>query len=155
MELFCYPMSTVIRKATLDDLTELAPLLDAYRVFYKQDSDLSSGQAFLKARLKKKDSHIFFVQIEGKIAGFVQLYPSFSTVSLKTIYILNDLYVAPSYRGRGLGTALLEYAQEFCVEMGVLGLALETAIDNPAQFLYERMGWEKDVHRFHYFWTAT
>ncbi|HAI44518.1 MAG TPA: GNAT family N-acetyltransferase, partial [Maribacter sp.] len=37
---------------------------------------------------------------------------------------------------------------------GYKGLALETAIDNPAQKLYEKLDWEKDSHCFHYFWQV-
>ena len=33
--------------------------------------------------------------------GFIQLYPSFSTVSLKRQWILNDLYVKEEYRNKG------------------------------------------------------
>lgn len=31
---------------------------------------------------------------------------------------------------------------------------LETAIDNPAQHLYEKLGWKNDVEVFHYAWLA-
>ena len=48
----------------------------------------------------------------------------------------------------------LEKAQQFCEQQGFKGLTLETAIDNPAQKLYEKLGWEKDYHCFHYFWQV-
>jgi GNAT superfamily N-acetyltransferase len=147
-------MFTTLRRATLEDLADLVSLLDAYRVFYNQSSDREGANEFLRARLREMDSVIFLARIKGVAAGFVQLYPSFSTVSLRSIYILNDLFVIPSYRKQGIGAALLKRSQEFCAEYGYKGLALETAMDNPAQALYERMGWKKDVHCFHYFWTV-
>jgi len=73
---------------------------------------------------------------------------------MQAIYVLNDLYVLPDYRKKRIGEALLNEAKEYCSAMGYKGLALETAIDNPAQKLYERLGWEKDVHCFHYFWSS-
>lgn len=92
--------------------------------------------------------------MEHKSVGFVQLFTSFSLVSLESIYILNDLYVNPSFRGNGIGEALLTKAKEQCSAMNFKGLALETASTNPAQYLYERLDWKKDVECFHYFWTS-
>ena len=142
------------REAIADDIPELVPLLDAYRVFYGQLSDPGAVREFLKDRFQKKDSIVFIAIIEGETVGFTQLYPSFSSVGLIRIYILNDLFVKPEYRGKGIGERLLKTAQEFCLRDGAKGLALETAVDNPAKSLYERLGWVKDEGYFHYFWTA-
>lgn len=147
-------MSITISKAITEDLPDLVPMLDAYRVFYKQSSDLHSAREFLEARFSRRDSQIYIGRFSGSPVGFVQLYHSFSTVSLQPIYILNDLYVIPSARGLGVGSALLKKAQSICIQKGYKGVALETGVDNPAKALYERLGWEKDVHCFHYFWTV-
>ncbi|MEZ2414017.1 N-acetyltransferase family protein [Muriicola sp. E247] len=147
-------MSFSIIKATQEHIPVIIPLLDAYRVFYEQASDEFAAEQFLKTRFEQNDSDIFLAMTDGITAGFVQLYSSFSTVSLQPVYILNDLYVSTDFRNKGVGAALLKHAQQFCEIQGYKGLALETAVDNPAQALYERLGWEKDVHCFHYFWTA-
>ena len=39
--------------------------------------------------------------------------------------------------------------------MNFKGLALETAKANPAQRLYEKLGWKKDLEHLHYFWIAS
>ena len=142
-------------RATAAALDDLAPLLDGYRVFYQQESDPEAARRFLNDRFRKQDSVIWMVREAGRALGFVQLYPAFSTVSLQPLYILNDLFVIPDARGRGAGELLLATAQRYCKESGGKGLALETAVDNPAQRLYERLGWKKDTGCFHYFWTAT
>jgi len=147
-------MSLSIVKATRDHIPVIVPLLDAYRVFYKQVSDTEAVAQFLEARFKMGDSEIFLARSKDDIVGFVQLFSTYSTVSLQPVYILNDLFVAPEFRKKGVGAALLQEAQRFCSRMEYKGLALETAVDNPAQALYERLGWQKDVHCFHYFWTA-
>lgn len=147
-------MAIKIIRAKPEHIPKLAPLLDAYRVFYKQDSDILAATKFLEERFQKNES-VLFLSLDGdEPTGFVQLYCSFSTVSLQPIYILNDLYVAKTHRKKGIGEALLRTTQEYCQIKGFKGLGLETAIDNPAQALYKRMGWVKDVHCFHYFWTA-
>ncbi len=141
--------------ATADHLDILAPLFDGYRVFYKQASDLEAARSFLSERFQKKDSTIFLALDEnGNGLGFTQLYPSFSSVSMQRTYILNDLYVSKAARGKGVGESLLEHAKAFAKQQGAKGLTLETAVDNPAQKLYERLEWKKDTDVFHYTWKA-
>lgn len=135
-------------------ISNVAPLLDAYRVFYDQKSDLTAAKRFLEERFAKGETTIFLALDEDRPIGFTQLYTTFSSVSLQPVLILNDLFVSPSHRKKGIGEALLNYAKEYCALMMYKGLALETAQDNPAQQLYERLGWQKDMHCFHYFWTA-
>ena len=142
-----------IKKATVSDLELIVPLFDAYRVFYEQDPDLTAARAFLKERFLRKETVIFIALDNEEPVGFTQLYTTFSSVSLQPTYILNDLYVSPNHRKKGVGEALLNHAKSHCQEMGYKGLALETALDNPAQKLYERLDWKKDTDYIHYFWT--
>ncbi|WP_297793501.1 GNAT family N-acetyltransferase [uncultured Eudoraea sp.] len=146
-------MITIIQ-AEEEHISLLIPLLDSYRIFYKQNSNEKAVKNFLEARLQNKDSVIFIAYFNNTPAGFVQLFSSFSTVSLKPLYILNDLYVSHEYRKKGIGELLLNRAQDHCKFMGYKGLSLETATNNPAQKLYERLGWEKDTNFYHYFWKA-
>ena len=141
-----------IRTATLTDLELIVPLFNAYRVFYGQESDPDAAHAFLKERILGDESIIFFALEDNTPVGFTQLYKTFSSVSLQPSFILNDLYVTPGSRKKGIGEALLNQAKYYCNALGYKGLSLETAVDNPAQKLYERLGWEKDEDYFHYFW---
>lgn len=143
-----------IVKATIKNLFEVAPLFDQYRVFYKQESDIEGARMFLIERLNKNESIIFLAYYQNKPAGFVQLYPMFSSVSMQHSYVLNDLFVEEVFRNKQIGGALLGKAKEFCLANRAKGLALETDVDNPAQKLYEKLNWVKDVDCFHYFWTA-
>ena len=113
------------------------------------------ARIFLQRRVEKNES-VIFMAIEEEIAvGFVQLYPTFSSVTMEKFYILNDLFVTTTHRKKGIGGRLLIQAQKFAVDFKLKGLALETAKDNPAQKLYERLGWDKDTDFYHYFWTNT
>lgn len=144
----------MVRQVQITELELIVPLFDQYRVFYGQASDLNGAKAFLEARFQNKES-IIFVAFKGDIpVGFLQLYYSFSSVSLESTLILNDLFVNRNYRNLGIGSSLLKTAQEYCRKNQFKGLALETATDNPAQKLYEKLGWTKDSHCFHYFWPA-
>ncbi|MGX1929155.1 N-acetyltransferase family protein [Flagellimonas sp. 2504JD4-2] len=144
-----------IRKASLQDLELITPLFDAYRVFYEQQSNLDAARSFLKERFTQYETVVFLAVDKDKPVGFTQLYSTFSSVSLQPFFILNDLFVSPEARKKGVGEALLHKAKEHCRELGHKGLALETAITNPAQKLYERLGWTKDEAYLHYFWSNT
>lgn len=142
-----------IIKANLENLETLLPLFEGYRKFYKQSPCPEKALEFLSEHLSKNDSVIFIAFDEDDNAiGFTQLYPTFSSVSMQRSYILNDLYVVSEMRGKRIGEALLNHAKQFAIEINCKGLTLETAIDNPAQKLYERLGWEKDNDVLHYTW---
>ncbi|HEY7330767.1 MAG TPA: GNAT family N-acetyltransferase [Gemmataceae bacterium] len=124
----------------------IAPLFDAYRQFYGQTSDLDGAHQFLLERLGRGESVIFAV-IEGEIAlGFTQLYPSFSSVSMGPMWILNDLFVVEKARRRGIGARLLRAARDHALRTGAVRLVLATGVENfTAQALYEQQGWQKDT----------
>lgn len=142
----------ITRRAYVEDINQLAPLFDAYRIFYEQDSDIKGAKAFLMSRFNLKDSVIFIAIINQNIVGFTQLYPSFSSVKMQRTFILNDLYVSETHRKNGVGELLLNTAKKFCETEQARGLTLETDINNPAQHLYERLGWKKDTDVLHYTW---
>src|SRR5258708_17821567 len=138
-------------RAQLDDLAVLVPLFDGYRQFYEQPSDLAGASAFLADRIKRDESVIFLAVADGAIVGFTQLYPLFSSVSMKRLWLLNDLFVTPEARTSGAGRALLERAERHAAETGAKGLTLSTRNTNlTAQRLYEACGWTKDEQFFHY-----
>lgn len=139
--------------ATLDDLDALAVLFDAYRVFYGKSSDPDTARDFLRERLSHDQSVIFIARddADGAALGFVQLYPSFSSVSARRIWILNDLYVAASARKRGVARALMETARQHAIQTSALRLVLQTAADNAnAQALYKSLGYVRQSDMYEY-----
>lgn len=145
--------SAKIKKVRWNRLKELSKVLDQYRIFYDQESHPKKAYTFLKDRFRKNQSLIYTATIDNKIVGFTQLYPSYSTVSLEKLMILNDLFVLEEYRGKGIATQLLNKAKKHCVKKNYKGLALETATNNPARKLYEREKWASDSQFIHYFWA--
>jgi GNAT superfamily N-acetyltransferase len=136
-----------IRRATAAYLRVAAKLFDGYRQFYGQPADYPRAEAFLRNRFAHGDSALFLAldprSDDG--LGFVQLYPSFSSVAARRIWILNDLFVAPGARRRGVGRALMETARDFAASTGAVRLVLSTAATNcEARALYESCGYKQD-----------
>lgn len=140
----------IIRIAKKKDLEQLSVLFDKYRIFYKQQSDMKSARTFLKKRMKHKESVVFVAEERDELIGFTQLFPIFSSVSMKRTWLLNDLYVNEKARGRGAAGKLLETAKAFGAETNSKWLLLQTAADNfTAQKVYEKNGWVKETDFFY------
>jgi len=139
-------LNPTVRRATVADLGLVAPLFDAYRQFYGCAPDPDAARGFLRDRLERAESVVFVAEVDGKAVGFVQLYPTFTSIGARRAWILNDLYVAPDARRRGVGRALMDAARRMAEEAGSAWLELATATDNStAQALYRSCGYEKDV----------
>lgn len=133
-----------VSRVTKSDLAELHVLVEKYRAFYKQvENDKTSS--FLEQRIASDEAVAFIARVDGNTVGFTLLYPTFSTVSLSSIWLLNDLYVDESARGQGIATELMEVAESEAKKAGATRVFLRTANDNlPAQALYESRNWVRD-----------
>ena len=142
------------RKATIQDLPQLAELFDQYRVFYHKESDIPAAESFLKERIEKADSEIFVAEREGDLVGFVQLYPLFSSTRMKRYWLLNDLFVNENYRGKGFSKELIEETKELAKFTDACGVLLETGKSNDVgNKLYPSCGFEIYDEVNFYEWT--
>ena len=143
--------NVVIRIAENEDLDALLPLVQAYRVFYKREPDIDRERTFVERHLQNGTSVIYLAEVGGTPAGFMQLFKTYSTVHLANAWILEDLFVAPEFRRRGVADALLAQAKQHALEDGASGMFLETAYDNEdAQRVYERAGWTREGRFYKY-----
>jgi GNAT superfamily N-acetyltransferase len=141
-----------VQRGTLENVDIIALLFDAYRQFYKQTPDLENAREFIVERLNNYESVIFIAYWNNEPAGFTQLYPLFSSVSMRRTWLLNDLYVHSSVRKKGIATALLETAKAHGRATNAKALLLETAFDNfTAQRVYEKNGWQLELNSFYEF----
>jgi GNAT superfamily N-acetyltransferase len=145
-------MAIHAQRADASHLEPAANLFDAYRGFYGQPSNLPQSRDFIAERIAKDESAIFLaLDADGEALGFVQLYPTFSSIEAHRAWLLSDLFTAPAARGRGVGTLLMNTARSFALSTGAKGLILETATDNyGAQRLYESGGYVRDEGYYTY-----
>ena len=136
---------------SIDDIRAVAPLFDAYRVFYRAPSDAKRANDFLSERWRLRESVLFIAYDGAAPVGFVHLYPLFASVEMRRLWLLNDLFVAPGARQSGVGRLLMQRAEQHARETGAAGLTLSTALDNArAQALYESEGYKRDTHFYVY-----
>jgi ribosomal protein S18 acetylase RimI-like enzyme len=139
-----------IVRAEARHIVYVAPLFDAYRRFYGKPSDLEGAARFLTSRLGRGESTVFLATAgsakPAAAAGFVQAFHGFSSLRMRPAIVLNELYVAPEWRGKtGIAAALVKRVHELAGERGAETVALETAAGNArARRLYERLGYRRD-----------
>jgi len=142
-----------IRQADMEDLDAVTQLFSAYREFYGQPVNIPECHHFLFERLLNHESVIYLAFDWEDAVGFMQLYPTFSSIRLKAQWILNDLYVVPEKRKQGIATALINQAKQLVQDRKDDGLALSTAKTNTtAQKLYESLGFKADNTFLVYNW---
>jgi len=142
----------MIRQINAGDLDALVPLFDEYMVFYEQPSAPEPYRAYLQERLEREEAIVFgsFADTD-RLVGFVLNYLSFSSLSLGRIVVLNDLFVRPESRRRGIAEALIRRVWDMAGECGAVRVDLGTAKTNiVAQRLYERLGFVRDKEFFVY-----
>ncbi len=144
-----------IREAIATDLDQLAALFDQYRVFYRKPSDVPAAQKFLNERIAHQDSKIYVTETDNStLAGFVQLYPLFSSTRVQRLWLLNDLFVNLVYRGQGVSVKLIERAKQLVVASSACGMFLETEKTNLiGNNLYPKTGFKLNEVSNFYEWN--
>lgn len=144
-----------IRLALISDIDNLVMLFEGYRAFYEQVAAEEKARIFLANRLTQNDSVIYVATNNHVLAGFVQLYPLFSSTRMEPMWLLNDLFVQEAYRGRGISVQLIDAAKAHCKATKACGLLLETAKTNIiGNQLYPKTGFLLDREHHYYWWPA-
>ncbi|GLW31165.1 GNAT family N-acetyltransferase [Actinoplanes regularis] len=135
-----------IEEAGLADLEAVTDLFLGYLDFYQAPTERDAAKSFLSERMSRGESTVLLARVDGKAAGFTQIYPLFSSVRRAPVWLLNDLFVAPDFRRHGVGRALIQAVAERAEKAGVVRVELSTAETNTqAQALYEAEGFVADV----------
>ena len=144
------------RKTENKDVNKLAVLFDKYRVFYRKETDIESARSFLADRISNNDSEIFVGEnANNELTGFVQLYPLFSSTRMEKMWLLNDLFVDPDFRGKGVSIGLITIAKELVEQSNACGMFLETEKSNLiGNNLYPRTGFKLNQASNYYEWSV-
>jgi len=109
-----------IRPARPDDIQLVATLVRELAAYEKlTDSVVSTPEDFARALFGEPPrAHALILEADGQPAGFALYFYIFSTFAGRPGLFLEDLFVRPAYRGKGIGKALLAYLAKLCVEKG-------------------------------------
>jgi GNAT superfamily N-acetyltransferase len=82
------------------------------------DSVEATEDNFRQYLFEEKKAEVIIAEYDGKSAGFALFFHNFSTFVGKPGIYLEDLFVKPAYRGRGLGKLFLSLLAKIAVERG-------------------------------------
>ncbi len=133
-----------IGPATESDLPALLPLLRGYCDFYEAsppDDDLTAMARSLVAAPDAEGILLVARDGDGVPAGFAIVCWKWSSLRASRVAVMEDLFVTPESRGRGIADALIEACARRARELGAAALTWRTALDNHrAQAVYDRSG---------------
>jgi GNAT superfamily N-acetyltransferase len=134
-----------IRNARVDDAEALLPLMRGYCDHYEVDPP-DSGLLEL-ARTVAGDPEqgaLYIAEEDGRLIGFAVMDWKWASTAGARVAHLEDLFVDPDARGKGVADALIARCAERCRELGISSLGWMTAPDNHrAHKVYDRSGAER------------
>lgn len=134
-----------IRQASSTDIPQLCVLLNSLFTQEAEFSPDTERQAIgLGAIIEGDGIGDILVAVEAdEIIGMVNLLYTISTALGSRVAILEDMIIAPAFRGLGMGSLLLEQAIDFAKNKGCKRITLLTDSDNErAQQFYQKHGFE-------------
>ena len=132
----------LVRPAERKDRPQLLDLIEGYFAFYRTPFVRPKVEALLD--LLEQDSRLgvqMVAEADGRLQGFASLYACVDTLVADRILVMNDLFVDPSLRNRGIGAALFDASLAYATAHRYARLDWVTAQDNSdAQRFYDRQG---------------
>jgi len=113
-------MSLEIRRARPDETGLVLSLIRELAEYEKLSHEVEATEAMIGAALFADHPRLFceVAQWSGEPAGFAVWFVNFSTFSGRSGIYLEDLFVRPAYRGKGIGKALLARLARECLNNG-------------------------------------
>ena len=136
------PMLT-IRSAEEKDVPVVLSLIRALASYEKLSHEVTATEESIRDGLfgGEKVATALLAEWEGEAVGFALFFRNFSTFVGKPGLYLEDLFVKPTYRGRGVGRALLQAVARIAVDKGYARMDWSVLNWNqPAIVVYQRLG---------------
>jgi len=140
-------MSCQLRAATAADVPLILRFIRDLAAYEKLLDGVDADEAQLRAALFPSAAdavpaaHVVLAEVDGAPAGFALYFFNFSTFRARPGLYLEDLFVRPEYRGRGVGKALLLHLARLANARGCARMEW-TVLDwnQPAITFYESLG---------------
>jgi ribosomal protein S18 acetylase RimI-like enzyme len=132
------------RTATIADLPALECLVGKYYAYDQiahEAAEVHSGLAILLSDASPGQAWLVLDGLQP--VGYVIFTYGFDIEFGGRLATITDLYLEPSYRGKGIGHKILEHIEEYCRMAGLRGLELQVERDNvEARGLYQKFGFQ-------------
>ncbi|PSB24782.1 GNAT family N-acetyltransferase [Stenomitos frigidus] len=137
------PTEVMLRSATPDDVSVLFKLIQALAEYERLPDAVTGTPEALREHLfgSRRYAEAILAEVDGQAAGFALFFYNYSTFLTKPGIYLEDLFVLPEYRQRGIGKALLTYLAQRAIAENCGRLEWSVLDWNaPAIAFYEKMG---------------
>ena len=134
-------MGVTVRPLRAEDRAQWQPLWDGYNLFYERPELPGEITETSWARFLDPKEPMFaaVAEMDGRIVGLVHYLYHRNTAMIQDACYLQDLFTAPEARGLGVGRALIEHVYEEAAKAGSRRVYWQTAENNPARKLYDRV----------------
>lgn len=142
-----------IIQATCDHLDLLVPMFVRYRELYGARPMVELSRTFLEQRITDKDAIVYlaFSQENNQLVGFSLLYTSYSSLSLRPVWILNDIFVIESARRKQVARTLVIRARDDASAANAVRLRVATnTYNNTIRKMYESLGFYENPQLTNY-----
>jgi len=130
--------------ATSSAFDEVCELFDAYRAHYGEPASLADTRRWLAEHVRSGRFRLAAALIDGRPAGFVTSVTIPASLTLRTAWLIRDLFVEPRHRRVGLGRLLLRDVVEAAQADHAFRVSLQTeAANSKALALYESFGFQR------------
>lgn len=129
--------AVIIRKASMDDIEAMGQLLS--ELFAIEDDfviDEEVQKSGLRLLLENADADVYVADDFGRVIGMVSMQKLISTAIGKSVGLIEDLIITKSYRGRGIGSRLVEALIAESVKKGYGRLSLGADHRNSAALTF-------------------
>lgn len=135
-------MTVAMRQASAHDLADLLELMHEFYAEAGYSLNLDRARAaFLPLLAPGQLGQAWLAVVDGQVAGHVVLTFCYSMEYGGRSAFVDDLFVRPALRNRGVGRALVDHARAICEALGIRAMHLEVARTNgPAQSVYRAVG---------------
>jgi len=136
-------MELQIREATPADVPVILELIRGLADYEKLSHQVTATEEKLRATLfgERPVADVLLARTSGECTGFALFFPNYSTFLAKPGIFLEDLYVKPAWRGKGIGRALLSRVAAIARERGCGRLEWEVLDWNePSIGFYKSLG---------------
>lgn len=136
-------MTENIRRATPQDCAEIAAMIHELAEFERATDQCTATETQIRTALfgNSSTAQAHVTEVDGEIAALALWFPNFSTWDAVAGIYLEDLYVRPKFRRRGLARALLSTLARECLDNGYTRLCWAVLNWNSdAIALYEEIG---------------